>query len=213
MNPLNHRVVDISKRAVQAELARLGFAVTEAPRRGDPRELVIVKTNYNAGGKQERKLRRGRRVRLGIAPPSRVITRSRGYRVLPRADVPDAYWGDPALFVERYVSNAAGRYFRAYVLHDRLVVSTIISTRRVKKADPGLPRENHLLVRGNAHDGVAEPLRVLLERFTHALSLDYGTLDVVVDDAGAFHLVDVNTTPYWGRAESQSALLDHLRVP
>jgi hypothetical protein len=213
IEPLNHRVVDVSKRALQATLVRLGLATTQAARRGDPRELLIVKTNYNAGGRQEQKLRRGRRVRLGIAPASRVITRSRGYRVMPRRQVPSAYWDDPALFIERYVSNAAGRYFRAYVLHERIAVSAITSTRRVKKADPGLPRENHLLVRGRAHDSVPEPLRALVERFTHALSLDYGTLDVVEADDGAFHLVDLNTTPYWGRAESQSALIDHLRVP
>jgi hypothetical protein len=212
IEPLNHRVVDVSKRGLQSVLARLGLPTTAAQQRGDPREWVIVKTNYNAGGRQERKLRRGRRVRLGIAPASRIITRSRGYRVLRREDVPGAWWDDRSLFVERYVSNAEGRYFRAYVLHDRIVVSAITSARRVKKADPGLPRENHLFLRGSACAAVPDALRLLVERFIAEVSLDYGTLDVVADDRGAFHLVDVNTTPYWGRREQQSALIDHLRI-
>lgn len=218
ITPLNAHFTDMTKRALQSACERLDIPTTRAARHGEPSELLIVKTNHNCGGRQERTLRRGRRRLLGIERPSLTITSTRSYRVLERRNVAAAWWADTSLVVERYIANARDRFYRAYVLGERVVLSEVINPRVIKKMDPGLWRRNHVLDlregAGATDESATVPaeLRALVAKAIRGFGLDYGTVDVLEDAAARFHVIDLNATPYWGK-ESQDDLTAYLTIP
>ena len=225
--PLNAHLTDITKRTLQDACERLGLGSARAARRGDPREILIVKTNYNCGGRTEREMRRSRRQALGIPRASTLIRDTRAYRVLERRHIPDVLFRDNALLIERYITNASHRYYRAYVVRERVILSEVINPKAIKKMDPGLLRRNYRLdlreesatppslsvehsaspLRGT----VPAALRDVITKAIRGLSLDYGTLDILEDDKGAHFVVDLNATPYWGK-ESQNDMTEYLSV-
>jgi len=212
--PLNADVDDITKRSIQAACRRLDIPVASAPRRGADGELLIVKTNCNYGGEGERTIPRALRTRLGIGALSRDIRGAADYRIIPREEVPEQWWTDDSLVVERYVSNRAHRFYRAYVVHERVVVSVVTNPSPIKKMTSGLPRQNHPLHLAEISAATSLPagLSSVLARVIRGMSLDYGAIDLVEDDAGVCYVIDVNTTPYWGD-EIQPDLTEFLAIP
>ncbi|HEX2190540.1 MAG TPA: hypothetical protein VHG51_16650 [Longimicrobiaceae bacterium] len=213
---LNGRVLDISKTTVQRACAGAGLGSTLAGRDGDPAQLVIVKTDCNCGGLSEVILKPADREILDLAhQPTPAWTRD--YPVLPRGDVPPETWDAGDFVVERFVSNRSNRFFRAYVVRDRLVVSRVVDPEPVKRMPAGIPREDFfftlegpaagrpVLVHADADDPPGD-VAGDVARFCLSFGLDFGALDVVQDDDGASYIVDVNTTPVWGKTGHRDIL-------
>jgi hypothetical protein len=223
---LNAHLTDITKRTLHAMCARLGAPDVRAARRGDPREMLIVKTDLNCGGRTERTMRRARRRALKLRAPSHRIRDTRSYRVIERRRVAPGVWDDPTLVVERYIANAARRFHRAYVLREKVVLSEVVCPHVINKNDPGQARRNYRLDGAHATPLSPEPTRAdpglrgsvppslvdLAWRAVRGTGLDFGTIDILEDDAGAYYVVDLNTTPYWGK-ESQDDMTSYLAVP
>lgn len=209
---LNEHVTDISKGRIQRECARLGLPVTAAAREGDPDEWVLVKTDLNSGGRKERWLSPAERRRLGVGRLSRQLRDPGDYRVVRRRDVPPSWWSDPALSVERYVTNSRDAFYRVYVLGRQQVVSRAVSGARVRRMEGKLERRNAFFrdFRPLGDGGELPPdLLDTVRAFVAGFRLDYGALDLVEDDEGRAYVVDVNDTPYWGD-EVQPGVLEHL---
>ncbi len=199
---LNARVTDISKRTVQNTCRKAGLVSVRATRRGPAGELLIVKTNLNYGGKREKEMTPRQRALLGLAPVSRGIHGALEYRVVPRRDLEDATWRDRGLAVERFVANRDHRWYRAYVLVDRVFLCELRNTALIKKVgDSRLTGSWPLtLVRGRVEgQGFPQLATRALARFLAAFSLDFGTVDILEDDGGIPYVIDVNTTPYYSR--------------
>src|SRR5205085_85853 len=64
--PLNYQVNDTSKKHLQALCRHIGLNSTLAPVAGDENELLIVKTNFNYGGKAEKRLLSSQSRRLNV---------------------------------------------------------------------------------------------------------------------------------------------------
>ena len=192
---LNERVVDVSKRALHSACRAAGIAGVAAERDGPPDERVIVKSDRNYGGLPE--LRAAGRASWIEAPPEprprdpAVVPRYPSYRVCSRYKVPDAVWEDAGLVVERYVGNRFGRAYRAFVLLGALAVQAIDSPHDVKRI-PG--RCKYVL----PDDEVPAELRRTLDAYLRESGLDFGAVDFVCDDDGAFYVIDVTGTPVWG---------------
>jgi hypothetical protein len=115
--------------------------------------------------------------------------------------VPAPWWDDPALCIERFISNDQGRYHRAYLWQDRLAMVEAINPAPVKKT------------RGNVWSRTLWFCRVD-GRYRPANESDPGPerlLAQVAAFAGEYYIIDVNTTPY--TRPSHSEFLDHLRGP
>jgi hypothetical protein len=207
---LNSRAVDLSKPALQRICGDLALPTTIASAEGDAAELVIVKTTLNSLGAAERLLPAAMRNDLGL-PPLEAVNLRRGYRVMPRRQVPAAWWHDPALTIERFVANHSDVYYRVYVCRKMAAVACAYRPGRVKKMVCGATRNVALVDLANDPEFVSLdvpfPVRQVA-RFVARLGLDFGTLDVVRDDRHSFHIIDANATPYW--CEEIPGVLDHL---
>src|SRR5438105_3952745 len=129
---INDRVTDVSKPSLQRMCARLALPVALAERTVPADTPVIVKTSLNHGGQTERYLPAALLARLGMhlaAPGSGPAN----YPIVRAGDVPEASWDDPALCIERFISNDAGRYHRGYLWQDRLVLWEGINPAAIKK--------------------------------------------------------------------------------
>jgi hypothetical protein len=215
---LNHLLPDIRKRTVQACCQSYGLPSVAAHENGDEDELLIVKTDLNSGGAREQQLSAGQKARFHLPASIGRLNGPSGYFVKRRGDLGADIWRDPDLVVERYMTNPQGRFYRVYCAGNAVVISEAYDEKLVKRMGGDIRRHNHRLWRRTEHlywdcDGAATLSPALLRTagvFAHRFQLDYGAIDVVESDAGEFHIVDVNKTPYWGD-ESQPGLLEHLR--
>jgi len=131
------------------------------------------------------------------------------------ADVPAQWWDDPALCIERYISNHQDRWHRAYVWRDRLCLREAINPALVKKSGGNVSiREFRFALidgryRTNAGSdpgpaGLLEQLAV----FVPAIGLQFGAVDAVSNDTGEHYIIDVNSTPFFATRSAET--LEHL---
>jgi hypothetical protein len=217
----NGGVASITKRSIQTRLADAGLPTTLALRDGDAAEKVIVKTNLNSRGIPEWEMPDEHRAALGWAPrAASPLDGKDGYLVMQRAEVPAPWWDDPQAIIERYVDNRYGVFYRVYFVGEQVVVCEGRASTQVRRMRDAHDRYDLLLDR---HSAVESPVETLVwqpafDAFLSAvacaelLSLDYGTIDLVVDDRGIPYVVDVNTTPFWGIPEGPDDMLRHLRM-
>lgn len=213
---LNRFVTDISKQHIQAMCKQIGLNTTLAGREGDGDELIIVKTNLNFAGKSEWVLTETERENLGIGAGSQLIWDPYHYQVIPRNKIQAVWWKDPSLVCERYISNVDNRWYRAYLLKDRVVLCELVSPYQVKKV--GESKLQHVWIasfdddlRVNHQSQYDVPQRLLgdLVSFARAFSLDFGAIDVVESDEGEPYIIDVNSTPAYNNPVN--GLVEHLQ--
>lgn len=211
---INDRVTDVSKPFMQLVCARLALPVALAECSMSADTPVIVKTSLNHGGQTERFLPPTLLARLGmhLAAPGMGPA---NYPVMRLGDVPQASWDDKALCIERFISNDVGRYHRAYLLQDRLVLWEGINPAAIKRTfgDVSSRTSCFILVDGRyrpvaGSDPGPEALLAQLAGFVTAIGFSFGTIDAVCDNDGRHHIIDVNTTPYFRTLAPD--VLDHL---
>jgi hypothetical protein len=210
---------DIRKRTVQARCKAYGIPHLAATRDGRADELLIVKTDLNSGGTREQLLPAQQKQKFNLPASIGRLNGPSGYFVKQRGELGADIWNDPDLVVERYVTNARGRFFRIYVAANAIVISEAFDHRDVKRMGGDLRRRNYWFWRHdkllNAYsDNTVELPAALLSTvgtFVDNFQLDFGALDVVESETGDYYVVDVNKTPFWGD-ERQPGLLEHLRL-
>jgi hypothetical protein len=196
---LNAGAVDVTKREIHRVCDSLGQPTVAATPAGDGDQWVIVKTDLNFGGATEWALSAEQRERLGIGEGSDLIWKPNHYRVLRRAEVESCWWQDPRLVCERFVENSRGVWYRLFLLGGRGALCELQSDQQIKKVgESALVRWWRTASTPDRDvDGAALPAGVHAHalRVAAAIGLDFGAVDVVVDDAGAAYVIDVNTTP------------------
>lgn len=187
---LNEAVTDISKRKLQAVCRESGLPHVTVDRNGPADERLIVKTDRNYGGLPEHRAGGAATWQASLDRASSG-PRCPSYSVLRRYEISDEIWRSPDLVVERYISNSAGRGYRALVLLGRLAVLAFDTPHDVKR----IPGHQRYLVEGSA---TPRRLRQVVARYIDHTRLDYGAIDLACDDSGVFYIIDVNLTPVWG---------------
>jgi hypothetical protein len=199
---INAQAVDISKRTIQAQCAEFGLPVAAALRDGDGAERLIVKTNHNYGGYAERQLTPSVMAELGISPPSADMPTARSYKLLPRREIPEAWWADSGLAIERYIANRQNRIYRITFAGRRVDILRMVNSNLIKKPhEPGETESITILcdreqMQNESVPGVDRAIGEASVRFMSGAKLDFAALDLMADDAGRAYVLDVNTTPY-----------------
>jgi len=184
----------IDKWAVQDACRRAGLPVTRAVQDGDPEEMLIIKARANHYGRFERYLASDM---VGDMAPPPWPYPERVHR-LSRAEVPLEVWSDPRITVERYISNREDRFMRAYVTGDFVAVAISQAAGLVKEMDQKLPIQMLSTQSGSMQTfDPCDPLAVA-HRLARTMRVDFGALDLAVDDGGIVYPIDINTTPAWG---------------
>lgn len=201
---VNEQVQDITKPFIQGLCQHLGLPTTALAATLPPTTQVIVKTILNHGGEPEGNFSAAQRAYLGLPPTSRVVGSAKDYKVLALGEVPKSWFSDPALQIERFISNRQNRWFRAYVWLDRLCLTEAFNPHPIKKMLSNTARldSNFLLQEGryvsaDGARGVDETLLSTLAAVVAGMNLEFGTIDAVCSDDPAYYVVDVNTTPFW----------------
>lgn len=198
----NARVTDISKRRVHAINTQAGLPCVLAPREGEDAEPLIVKTDRNYGGRAERGLTARQRRVLGLGDGSSLIRDPFDYKVLPRGKVPAAWWSDPDLVIERFITNPEQRHYRVALALNRCAFISGHCPRPIKKMDLSSDLRQDLLRRGEMHPALPPALLRTAYAFAEAFALDFGAVDLAADETGRFFVIDVASTPWLGRRPS-----------
>lgn len=215
---LNAPVRDQGKRALQGRLARLGLPRTAAEAAGDPEELLLVKTELNSGALVERELSPPERRRLGLADPPPYLPTRDSYPLLPRRQVPPAWFVDPWLHVERFVCRPDGLTFRLLQAGRRGALMVRRSALPIARSAQAELIDLVLLEAGATGwdaERLADPcqpsLLVAAWRVAGDCGLEFGALDIVVDPEGRPHVIDLNVTPHQSAERTNTALNAYLR--
>lgn len=211
---------DTTKHRIQELNESLGLPVTRAGSEGDPDELLMVKDNFNHHMWGERRLTPEERTSLGYTfSGESPIVDLPDYPVMKRADVPEQWWENEFLFFERFVTNSGGDFYRIYLAGDSFAICAGRSEKPVRRMKECRDRVDYLMQRHyfgvpELEGRLPEDLRRIFcacVKVAGALQLDFGTLDVIVDDDGAVYVVDVNPTPWWGKGLANMEFFEHLR--
>ncbi len=200
---VNADATNISKAFVQLTCQRLGLQTTLATREGEPEEKVIIKTNRNYGGLGESEIAIPIRRLLGLESFANSMD-AKSYRITRRRDIEPEIWLRTDLVVERFIENSRDLFYRAYWLCSQLVVSEVVDPLPIKKMPEGIERRNWFFrLSCDAPTPAEETPRSIqmlateIALLIHSTRLDFGTLDIVVNDSSEFFFVDINTTPSW----------------
>lgn len=184
---------DQRKRKLQTISLEMGLPSLNAPKDGDPDELLMVKSDLNvAGGPERRTLERF--PGLWIPPLPAKMTDPYHYYISPRQKIAPEIWMDSAMQIEKYVQNPKGTVMRSFWHQGKAVVSKIQNPHQiVKKNNAKCPRWNY-----------AEPVDELTNRvfartrsYAEHLRLNFFAADWVVDEQSSPFIVDLNLTPQW----------------
>lgn len=201
ITPLNAGVRDISKQHLQNVCEQVGLNSARANQEGEANELLITKTNFNHGGKSEKRLMRSQFRRLNLSADE--YDHNIIYPVMERKKIQPEVWDNKNLVVEKYISNKNNYIFRVYVLLDKMVISQVVNPAIIKKMVDVDTRTNYYYDLGNPDSISADSLKyndivVDITRLCTALHVDFAALDVVKSDDGKYYIIDLNVTPNWG---------------
>jgi hypothetical protein len=223
---INASVLDIRKRTIQSHCSRLGLPCVSASRHGPGEELLMVKTDLNAGGYREKLLSRKQRKHFCLPTRACRLHKRRDYFIARRADLPPDVWTDPTIVVERYMTNREGRFYRVYAAGRAIIVAEAWTDLPIKRMEHPPRRKNYFLwrqsgdFRSSATDGpfggpnlppeLSPRLLQVAGAFFDTYHVDFGAIDIVESQDSEFYVVDLTATPYWGD-EFQPGFMEHLR--
>lgn len=191
---LNGYFGSIDKWAIQAACKAQGLPDVRADRGGNPAELLVMKARANHYGRHERSLSAA--IVGDMAPPPWPYPER--VHCLPRSAIPITAWDDPRMTIERYISNRDDCFIRAYVAGDYVAAVTSHATGLVKEMDQTKAVGTISSFAGHERTFDCRDPLFVAHRLAQAMRVDFGALDLAVDDDGLLHAIDLNTTPAWG---------------
>jgi hypothetical protein len=216
---LNGAIDDISKKSIQQRCRALGLNSVTTNDAGDPDELIVVKTNLNYCGKNERMaLSESERTQLGIEKVNNSIRSPDDYKVIPRREVNAEWWGDASLTLERFIENRENRYYRCFFFNGKIVLVEMENPEPIKKVGKSrlvktwyMTARSDGLTHANPSDYPERAVDAVL-KFTGAYVPHFATFDIVRDDEHQPYIIDVNVTPWFNVHVEVPRLVEHLRV-
>lgn len=212
---LNEQVVDVSRRFIHRTCAALGLESAAAPAGGDPDEWLFLKSNRNFGGLPERRLPPRAAVLIDCWPVAQTCRDPTDYRKVRRRDIGTTVKPLAGDVIERYIDNERHIIYRLFLLRDHLVVSEVeCRPVLVRKMEDAIDRSDHFCRFSRAASNPARFARLIdtARTFRDAIGLDYGSIDVLMDDDGRYTIIDVNLTPWSGTSGQRPGFAAHLRA-
>jgi hypothetical protein len=203
---VNGLVQDIRKSTLQAHLEAIGLASAKAEPSGSSEEILFVKTDLNYGGDLERWLPPESIAAGGL---ERLVAPEFGayhYKTVKRENLPDDIWADPAMVVEKYVTNSENSFYRAYFSGKQVIIVQAFSHGIIKKLSCD-PRDTNFvtdlehLKAGSDELEISATLKRDVATFVENTPVEFGCIDIVHDGHDHHYIIDLNLTPYAGKIE------------
>jgi hypothetical protein len=214
---VNGFVQDIRKSTLQTHLQAIGLPSVKVTPEGPSHEVLFVKTDLNYGGDLERWL-----------PPESIA--AAGFENLVSPDIKGAYyyktvirnmlseeiWNDPAITIEKYISNTENSFYRVYFSGERVVIVKAFSPGVIKKLSNDPRDTNYVsdlehLKAGKDRIELSAKLKGDIVTFLEQSPIEFGCLDIMHDGHDNYYIVDLNLTPYAGRNSIDPFLIKFLR--
>jgi hypothetical protein len=214
---VNGLVQDIRKSKLQAHLEAIGLASLKATQLGPHDEILFVKTDLNYGGDLERWLPRES---ISVGGLDDLISPDIGayhYKRVQRGMLQEDIWRDPAIVIERYVTNPEDSFYRVYFSGKQIIIVKAFAPGVIKKLSHD-PRDTNFvtdlehLKAGTDDLPISETLRHDVATFVELTPVEFGCIDVVHDGRDHHYIIDLNLTPYAGTRTHDPFLTNFLRT-
>ena len=214
---VNGLVQDVRKSTLHAHLEAIGLASPKATRSGSANEVLFIKTDLNYGGELERLLPRESIAAGGF---EQLISPDLGayrYKTVERKTLPESRWRDPAVVIEKYISNAAHSFYRVYFSGQQIIIVEAFSPGTIKKMR-GDPRDTNFvtdlehLKAGTDNLEISAALKRDVATFVERTPVEFGAIDIVHDGHDNHYIIDLNLTPYAGTRPHDPFLTRFLRL-
>jgi hypothetical protein len=213
---VNGLVQDVRKSTLHAHLKAIGLSSLKASPSGPADEILFVKTALNYGGDLERWLPREDIAAAGF---EHLISNDIGayrYKTVERGMLQQELWTDPAIVIERYVTNPDNSFYRAYFSGKQIIIVHAFSPNIIKKLSDD-PRDTnfvtdleHLKARTDELE-ISATLKRDVATFVEKTPVEFGSIDIVHDGQDNYYIIDLNLTPYAGMRTHDAFLTDFLR--
>lgn len=213
---VNGLVQDIRKSTLHAHLEAIGLLSPKAAQSGSADEMLFVKTALNYGGDLERWLPPESIAAAGFEHLISPDFKAYGYTMVERGRIDEDIWTDPALVVEKYISNAEDSFYRVYFSGKQVVIVKAYAPRVIKKLS-GDPRDTNFvtdlehLKAGTDELPISATLKRDVATFVEQTPVEFGCLDIVHDGHDKHYIIDLNLTPYAGTKVGDVFLNNFLR--
>ena len=214
---VNGLVQDVRKSTLQAHLEMIGLASVKAQRSGPSDEMLFIKTDLNYGGDIERWLPPESIAAGGLENLISADIGAYRYEAVERGRLQDAVWKDPAILVEKFISNDDDSFYRVYFSGKQVIIVKAFARGTIKKMS-GDPRDTNFVTDLEAlKAGIDKlPISATLKRdvatFVENTPVEFGCIDIVHDGHDNHYIVDLNLTPYGGPRASDRFLSKFLRL-
>src|SRR5215471_134915 len=141
---VNGLVQDIRKSTLHAHLEAIGLVSSKATRCGPADEVLFIKTDLNYGGELERLLPRESLAAGGL---EQLISPDLGayrYKTVEPRNLPESMWTDPAVVIEKYISNPEHSFYRVYFSGLQIIIVKAFAPGMIKKMS-GDPRDTNFV--------------------------------------------------------------------
>src|SRR6185295_15823451 len=141
---VNGLVQDIRKSTLHAHLEAIGLPSPKASPSGSADEVLFVKTALNYGGDLERWLSPENISAAGFEHLISPDMKAYGYTMVNRGMLDADIWTDPAIVVEKYITNAEDSFYRVYFSGKQVIIVKAFAPRVIKKLS-GDPRDTNFV--------------------------------------------------------------------
>ncbi|HXS00621.1 MAG TPA: hypothetical protein VN724_08625 [Pyrinomonadaceae bacterium] len=214
---VNGLVQDIRKSTLHAHLEAIGLNSPGATQSGAADEMLFVKTNLNYGGDLERWLPPESIAAGGLEHlVSPIIRGAYYYQTLERKMLHADMWTDPAIVIEKYVTNSENTFYRVYFSGQQVIIVKAFAQGVIKKLSSDPRDTNYVtdlehLKAGKDRLEISATLKREVTTFVDQSPVEFGCIDIVHDDNDNHYIIDLNLTPYAGNRGPQKFLIDFLR--
>jgi hypothetical protein len=214
---VNGLVQDVRKSTLHAHLEAIGLPSLKAEPSGPPGEILFVKTDLNYGGDLERWLPRES---LAAGDLEHLISPEVGayrYNTVERGKLQKELWTDPAIVIEKYVTNRENSFYRVYFSGQQVIIVEAFSPGVIKKLSSD-PRDTNFvtdlehLKAGTDGLSISATLKRDVATFVERTPVEFGCLDIVHDGHDRHFIIDLNLTPYAGTKTHDAFLTEFLRL-
>lgn len=214
---VNGFVQDIRKSALHAHLEAIGLPSLRAAPGGAADEILFVKTDLNYGGDLERWLPAENIVAGGFEHLISPEVGAYHYRTVERRMLQKDLWTNPAIVIEKYITNSEESFYRVYFSGKQIVIVKAFAPRIIKKLS-GDPRDTNYvtdldhLKAGTDNLEINSSLKRDVATFVEDTPVEFGAIDIVHDGRDNHYIIDLNLTPYAGTRTHDPFLTNFLRM-
>ncbi len=214
---VNGLVQDIRKSCLHRHLEAIGLSSLKAAPSGSSHEILFVKTDLNYGGDLERWLAPENIATAGL---QHLISPDIGayyYKTVERGSLQEGVWTDPAIVVEKYVTNPENSFYRVYFSGKQVVIVQAFAPGVIKKLSSDPRDTNFVTDLENLRAGtdklpISPTLKWDVATFVENTPVEFGCIDIVHDGHDKHYIIDLNLTPYAGTRKHDLFLINFLRL-